>query len=453
MSTKSRRTTAGVLFALAAAASSAPPRLRAQSVAPVDLPGLVAQATAASPAIRAADQRALAARAHISAAGLPPDPMLMGGVQNVPLGRMRGVAGPDPMTMRMVGAEQTIPYPGKLGLDRTAAVYESEAARAAADAVRLQVVRDVEDAYYELAFIDQADSIVAHNRDVLASLIGVTEAGYEVGRAGQQDVLKAQVEATQLAGTAVALHEQRRAVLARLNAAMSRPSETPLLHPVIPLAVARAAVSDSAKAIHFVSAALGAPVAGSPLPALEELQDVALRANPGLRARAAMIAAQQARLERARKGSLPDVNVSLQYGQRGGGLPDMITAMVSVPVPVFARRKQDQSVADADATLSALEADLAQQQNDIKSQVAQLQAHMEQDRTQLALYVKALLPQARAAVASATANYQVGRVAFLTVLDDQATVFNYETDYFRSLSDFARNLAELDRVVGQEVLP
>jgi hypothetical protein len=38
------------------------------------------------------------------------------------------------------------------------------------------------------------------------------------------------------------------------------------------------------------------------------------------------------------------------------------------------------------------------------------------------------------------------------VLEDQATVFTYETDYYRALSDFATTLAELERVVGGEVL-
>jgi outer membrane protein TolC len=46
----------------------------------------------------------------------------------------------------------------------------------------------------------------------------------------------------------------------------------------------------------------------------------------------------------------------------------------------------------------------------------------------------------------------VGRVELLTVLDDQATVFTYEMDYFRALSDFATRVAELERVVGEEVL-
>ena len=56
-------------------------------------------------------------------------------------------------------------------------------------------------------------------------------------------------------------------------------------------------------------------------------------------------------------------------------------------------------------------------------------------------------------LASASASYQVGRVEFLTLLDNQATLFNYETEYFRVLTDFARTLGELERIVGTEVLP
>lgn len=432
---------------------------------PDELAGLLLLADSLNPAIHAARQRVEAARAGVSPAGLPPDPVLMAGIQNVPLGRRPIAApaaahgapapagGPDPMTMRIVGLEQTIPYPGKLSLSRRAAGYEVEAARASLEATRLRVVRDVRDAYYELAFTDQALSIVRRNSDVLAGLITVTETRYAVGTTGQQDVLKARVEATRLAESAVTLTEQRRATLARLNALLDRPSATPVDHPEIPPAVARAAVPAVASQIHFTSAALGARAADSPLPPLAELQETAARENPGIREQDALIAAQATRLQLARKGALPDFDLSLQYGQRGGGLPDMVTALVSLPIPIFRGRKQNQLTAQADARLAALDAEREQKRNEVRADVARLASELDRSRTQLALYVKALLPEARASLTSATGSYQVGRVAFLTVLDDQATVFNYETGYFRALSDFAENLAELERVVGGEVLP
>jgi outer membrane protein, heavy metal efflux system len=90
--------------------------------------------------------------------------------------------------------------------------------------------------------------------------------------------------------------------------------------------------------------------------------------------------------------------------------------------------------------------------NSIRQEIATRVSDVERERTRLALSVKAILPQAHAALESATASYQVGRVDFTSLVDAQAAVFNYETAYWRSLTDFAKAIAELQRVVGAEVL-
>lgn len=428
--------------------------VRAQPDSGADtLDSLIATALRVSPVVKAAATRVEAAQHRVTPAGTLPDPVLMAGVQNLPLGTEPGMAGPDPMTMRMVGIGQTIPYPGKLSLGRRVAEREVESAQASVDVARRQVARDVKDAYYELAFVDQALAIVDQNRDVLTGLIRVTESRYGVGAAGQQDVLKARVEATRLAETAVTLTEQLRSALARLNALLDQPSETARERAAVPARLVRAAVAPSAGEIRFTSTALGARAADSPLPPLAELQETAIHENPELREHEAMIAAQATRVELARKQGLPDVDLSLQYGQRGGGRPDMVSATVSVPLPIFKGRKQDEIVLESSAQLEALHAEHQASVIALRAEVARLVSEVERSRSQLALYVKALLPQARASLASATASYQAGRVEFLTLLDDQATVFTYETEYYRALSDFAKKVAELERVVGKEILP
>ena len=417
------------------------------------LDALLARARAVNPGLRAAAARVEAARARVGPAGLRPDPMLMAGVQNFPVSEP-GFA--DFMTMKMIGVGQTIPYAGKLGLRRQAAAREVDAAQAALAAAARQVARDVRGAYYQLAFLDQALAVVTRNQRVLGGLVRVAEARYAVAPAGAQtgglqDVLRARVEATRLAEQAVALTEQRRAALAALNATLDQPSDTPVASPRVPERIARAAVADSAQHVRFASAALGARAADSPLPPLVALQETAVRESPALREHEAMVAAQAARLQLAQREHLPDVDLALQYGQRQGR-SDMVTATVSVPLPLQRRRKQDQLVAEAGADLAALEAEHAAQASALRAEVARLYSELERQRAQLALYVKAILPQGRASLASATAAYQTGRAQFAGLLDSQATLFTYETEYVRTLSDFATTLAELDRVVGKEVL-
>lgn len=410
---------------------------------------LIAVAMAANPALRAARSRADATRARVGPAGLRPDPMLMVGLRDFPLSNPGFY---DNFTMKMVGIRQTIPYPGKLGVDRRIASREVEASEAAARGVTLDVVRDVRRAYFELAFLDRALDVVTRNRDVLVDLLKVTEARYGVGQGGQQDILRGRVEAGRLAEQAVTLTEQRRAVLAGLNAALDRPSDAPVPQAAIPSRIARAAVADSAAGVRFVSATLGARAANSPLPPLAELQAMAMQSSPLLAEQDATIATQAARVERAGKEHLPDFDVAFDYGQRRG-FRDLVTATVSIPLRLQRRAKQDQLLVAARADLSALESERAARRNTIRADVARLAADLERQRAQLALYKTAIIPQGRAALTSALASYQVGRVEFLAVLENQATLFNYETEYFRVLTDFATTLAELERVVGKEILP
>ena len=469
--TRVAQTSGLVLLALGLAATAGLPDIvAAQALAAAqiadtlssNLDSLVASALATSPTIRAASIRVDAARARIGPATARPDPMLMAGLQNQPLGReatttpsthgSRSIGGgPDPMTMHVIGASQAIPYPGKLGLRRLVAERDVDVSRASVALARRQVERDVKDAYYELAFLDQALAIVARNEDVLEAFARTSEARYGAGVGGQQDVFKARVEAARLAETASDLAEQRRTAIARLNAQLSRASDAPIARAEIPATLIHAAAGDSSEEPMFTSAALGARTSGSPLRPLAELQQLAIDRSPEIREHEAMIAAQAARVEAGRKDYLPDFDVSVQYGQRNQR-PDMVSLGVSVAVPVQRKQKQDQVVAEASATLAALHEEHAAKINEIRNDVARLASELERSRTRLALTRRAILPQARASLSSALVSYQAGKVEFLTVLDNQSTVFTYETEYYRAIADFAKNVAELERIVGAEVL-
>ncbi len=421
--------------------------LPSSAVAQSDLDSLVGHALASGPALRAARARLDAARMRIGPAGARLDPMLMAGIQNFPV-TDPGFA--DFMTMKMIGVGQTLPFPGKLSLRTRAAEYEVAAETSRLEETRLTVTREVRSAYYDLVFADRAFDIVRRNQEMLAALVPVSETRYSSGTGSQADVLRLRVEAARLADQATVLTEERRATLARLNAALSQASDAVRAAPMLPERVARLAVGDSATRITFVSSALGSRVAGSPIPSVESLQAVAIRQNPSLRAHEAMIAAQATRVELAGKDHLPDFDVSVQYGQRDG-FSDMVTATVSIPLPLHKGRKQDAQLAEARLDLAALEAEHHVMRNELAAKVADLHSALERGRSQLALYVKAILPQARATLSSASAGYQVGRVDFISVLDAQATLFEYETQYHRALVAFAKTLALLEEQLGAEV--
>lgn len=413
------------------------------------LDSLVALALQANPRITAARAQVEFARARVAPAGTLPDPMLGVGIMNLP------VADPgfdDFMTMKTIAVGQQLPFPGKLSLARRAADHELRAAEARLEAARIDVAADVRVAYYEVAYLDRASEVVEQRQRLVLGMIQSAESQYAVGTGEQSDVLRGRVVASRLAQEAVELAESRRAAVARLNALLSRPSETPLSDARIPDRIASAAVSEDRSRISFTSSALGARAADSPLPPLAELQELAVRHSPVLRAHEAEIAAQSARLELAGRAHLPDFDISLQYGQRADRM-DMASLMVSVPLPIHRGARQDEAVAEARAVLTEMEAGHHAMVDRLHADVAELHAALERDRSQLALFVASILPQGRAAVESATASFRVGRADFTTLLETEATLYEYETMIHRTLADFAKTLAELERVIGAEVLP
>ncbi len=139
-------------------------------------------------------------------------------------------------------------------------------------------------------------------------------------------------------------------------------------------------------------------------------------------------------------------------GERGEPRSDMISAQVSFPLRLRRRAVQGKYVAEAQSELTAVAAERSAQTDEVRAEVAALYNDAERARTQLAIYVKAVLPQGRAALESAIGSYRTGKSGLLEVLDSQSTLLTYETEYHRALSDFAKAVSGLEQVTGTEVL-
>ncbi|MEP7383228.1 MAG: TolC family protein [Gemmatimonadota bacterium] len=430
--------------------SSAGAQATGQRASPTDgeLDSLVSRALAVNPAIHAAEARAVAAARRVAPAGARPDPMLMLGIQNLPVAKP-GFS--DFMTMKMIGISQTFPFPGKLAFQTRVAESEVAGARAAIESARLDVTATVEKAYYELSFADRALEIVLRNQTVLLNLVSVAQVRYTSGTGSQADVLRARTEIATLGQGASTLVEQRRSTLAQLNAALDRQSDAPITSTAMPARTVRAAVADSSSQVRFASSVLGSRAADSPLLTVDALQALAAKNSPVVHEHLADIAIKRDRIALAEKAHLPDVSVSLSYGQRQG-FTDMLNATVSLPLPVQRQRRQGAEVAAAVADLTTAEAQHHIMLNALDADIAKQVSDIERARTALALFKQAILPQAQATLGSTTASYQVGRLDFTAVMDAQASVFDAEIAYFRSLTDFAKGVAELERTVGAGVL-
>jgi outer membrane protein TolC len=123
-----------------------------------------------------------------------------------------------------------------------------------------------------------------------------------------------------------------------------------------------------------------------------------------------------------------------------------------VTVPVFSQRKQRPMVAEAAAALAAASRMREATSSDAASRVTQQHAAVATSQRLMDLYGDSVLPQARLALESSVAAYEVGTVDFLTLLTNFITVLNYEINFEEQQARYRRALARLEPLVGAELL-
>ena len=89
------------------------------------------------------------------------------------------------------------------------------------------------------------------------------------------------------------------------------------------------------------------------------------------------------------------------------------------------------------------------QVNELYAKLRQQVAGAEQGLRSARLYETGVLPQARLALESSLAAYRVNRSDFLSLLDSQMTVLNFEVAYAAALAGYNKALAEIDLLTGE----
>lgn len=412
-------------FAAAAQSSSAPFALPAQAArtGTITLADLVAELDQHNPEIAAARRSVDASVAAIAPAGALPDPTLsagyMAGAKAFPFFPTTNPSD----SFRQLGASQEFPFPGKRSLKTNVAVAESDAQRWSYETTRRRLVAELKNAYYEYVFLDRSLAVLERNKARLDEFRQIADARYSVGKAMQQDVLKAQLEISLLLERQALLQQQRRALRAQINGLLYRKPDTPL---DVSLAYEPATLKRS----------------------LDEIQALAAQNNPELKRDERMVDRGQQALALAKREVLPDFAVNFTTQQMVGDMPWMYGVDLMVKVPLYWQRKQRPLIAQAAAQL---EGDRKTRENTLAraaAQVTDTYTLADTSRRLVTLYGDSVLPQARLALESSLASYQVGGVDFLTVLTNFITVLNYEISYEEQNARFHGALARLEPLVG-----
>ena len=414
-------------IAAVAASLAATPAARAQQ-SPSEhllLGDLYARVERANPRIAAANALAIAARARVPGARRPPDPQLQLGYMNYTL---PGLAPMATLGMSQLQLMQMLPLGGKLRSAGRAADAQASATNERARDVVWETRSAAAMAFYDLYATDGQLDVARETLRLLQDIERTAQAMYRVGDGRQADVLRAQVEIARMAEDTLRMRAMRATMVARLDALLDR-----------------GAGPEAGRAT--------LPRFPDELPPRATLDSLAAAERPMIRAGLDEVRGADASQQLARKEIWPDLQVGVQYAQRGGemGTERMGSLMLGASIPVFARDRQLRMREEAAAMTRMAQADLAAMRAETRGKLGEAYASLGRARTLARLYRTTVLPQAEATVASALATYRVGGVDFMTLLDDRMTVNGYRQQLYTLEADEGKAWAELEMLIGREL--
>ena len=400
--------------------------LSSASAQELKLEDLETQVRERNPEILAAQKKYEAARQRPSQAGSLPDPMFSPGWNSN--GNPLPGAGLGREVTSSIGfsVTQELPSPGKQRLRATVARKEADAQFSEYEAAELNVLSRLRQAFFRLQHYHAAREVLEHSREILRSLLSITEVRYSAGKAAQQDVFKAQLQVSLIDTKIIQLDRERHLREAEINSLLNLPSNTPLPKPAEP---------------HL-----------GPLPeTLADLQTAARERSPMRVRDQKMTERAEMALRLARKDYYPDYAVTGGYYNMGG-LPPFYAFRADIKIPVYFRSKQRAEVTEQaiavqqarhtyEATGLALDLRLADDysQADTAYQLAEA-------------YQAKILPQARLTVESSLSAYQTGGIEFLSVLNNQTAALDYEMEFHEQMLNYHLAIVRLEEATGMDLM-
>ena len=374
--------------------------------------------------LRQLDAESGAMRERAVAEGQLMDPKLRFGAVNVPVDSFSLDA--EDMTMLEVGLSQEF-QPGRTRqLTRRRMEQSASAMEAAIGDRRRTVQREVRRTWAELAYLVRAREIVASQVDWVEQMRSSARARYASGQGTQIEVLQAGLDVAMLREQLLDIDRDeamRRAQLGRW--------------------------------IGQEEAMRAGPFS---LPARAELEPLALLEQRLLQHPAQVdferrIEAAETGIDLAEQRKLPGWMLDVSYGFRDGEMdgasrPDMLSAMVSVDLPLFRGNRQDREVSAARADARALHEMHEDHQREMQAMLAEAWSVARRTIELERLYESDLVPLAEQSVQAALLAYRSNRAMVDDVILARRTALETWLKHLRLVADRAQAQYDIDYLVG-----
>ena len=409
-------------FAAQAADSPAPPPPVSSATNVLTLDGAVRLALENNPELRASSGRIDAAAGRAYQSKLWTNPELTLSAEDWPVSG----GGDFSDSKQTIGVAQTIPFPGKKKRDRQIGVSGIRLSEADLTLRRVELVRDVKSAFYQVLAAERLVDVAAELVKVAESSASTARKRVAAGAAADQEQLRAEIPL-----------EQARTELSGFQRELTTARQT------LALLLGRPDLTEAP-----VSGALAETAS---LTLLDQGPEQWLSSHPSVVAVKTSRDRAELELRRARLEPYPDVRMGVAGGRIGETGQSIIQMGLSIPLPIIDRSKGKKQEAQANVRIA--EADQVAVEQRLLREWGTASKRFRTAVEQVASYRERILPKADEALRLVQAGFEQGKFGFIDLLDTQRTTAEARLAYQQKLLELSVAQAELESLAAGGIQP
>jgi len=380
-----------------------------------------------SPSLKAAFYNWKAALDKTGYAGALPDPMLSYGYF---IEQVETRVGPQEFRLSL---KQEFPWFGTLGAKKDIAWEAANSAYNRYQSEKLRLFYQVKAAYYNLYYLGREIALSRENMELLSFWESVVRTKYKVALSQHPDLIKVQVELGKLEDRLASLEAMVQPVSARLRAVLNLPD----------------------------SIMIGLPdeiiVEEPPINRDSLLARVVIN-NPDIMALQHLVEKGRAEVKLAGKSSWPVFSFGVDYINTGEALnptmaesgkdPWIVNVGINLPI-WFGKNKSRKQ--EAEAQFRSAQYKHIDAKNSVIAATERILFEYDDAMRKIRLYRDGLLPKAEQSLNANYTAYQAGEMDFLSILDAQRQLLEFELNLEKAVVDLATKKAELEMIAGTEI--
>ncbi|MBP2701486.1 TolC family protein [Photobacterium lucens] len=369
------------------------------------------------------------------AASSLPDPKLKMGFGGLPIDSFSFDS--DPMTMLSVGLMQQFGRGATLDLQQQKGEIQAKGIELQLGVRELDITNAITQSWLELGYLQHVETIIKQNKRLFTELAQVTKTNYANGTNEAQDVLQAELQVIKINEKLDLNQQQQQRLINQLSEWLGPQwlANTNNINAIQPLKWTKL---------------------NQLLPQLEKRTEhyQLLRQHPMVKISDTAISASETQVDIASEAYKPQFGVEVMYGARfangmnGKPASDMLSAYLTMDVPLFTENKQDRTYNAAQQQVIAAKSqrDLLLQQMNAKVNTLLIERHNLLNRIER--YKKSLQPQAKARTQAVERGYQNNTASFKDVITAANDELNLDIERVRIETDLQLANSQLAALIN-----